>query len=104
MTEEATTKRSATGRPDGSDDAAPDLREHGAPVRGEPQTSTRRLFVQLHVFTGCLSTAAVISEVRSSGLDAVVYADLNDPRGVGVLLMSEDPARFADAGLSLIHI
>ena len=99
MTEEATTKRPATGRPDGSDDAAPDLREHGAPVRGEPQTSTRRLFVQLHVFTGCLSTAAVISEVRSSGLDAVVYADLNDPRGVGVLLMSEDPARFAEAGL-----
>ena len=102
MTEEATTKRSATGRPDGSDDAAPDLREHGAPVRGEPQTSTRRLFVQLHVFTGCLSAAAVISEVRSSGLDAVVYADLNDPRGVGVLLMSEDPARFADAGRALL--
>ena len=102
MTEEATTKRPATGRPDGSDDAAPDLREHGAPVRGEPQTSTRRLFVQLHVFTGCLSTAAVISEVRSSGLDAVVYADLNDPRGVGVLLMSEDPARFADAGRALL--
>ena len=102
MTEEATTKRPATGRPDGSDDTAPDLREHGAPVRGEPQTSTRRLFVQLHVFTGCLSTDVVISEVRSSGLDAVVYADLNDPRGVGVLLMSEDPARFAEAGRALL--
>ena len=101
MTAAAKTERPASGRPDGSDNTAPDLREHGAPVRGEPQTSTRRLFVQLHVFTGCLSIDAVVNEVRGSGLDAVVYADLNDPRGVGVLLMSEDPARFAEAGRAL---
>ncbi len=80
----------------------PDLREHGAPVRGEAQTSTRRLFVQLQVVTGCLDTEPVVDAVRASGHDAVVYADLNDPRGVGVLLMSEDPARFAEAGRTLL--
>lgn len=80
----------------------PDLREHGAPVRGAPQTSTRRLFVQLQVLTGCLDTAPIVAAVQTSGLDAVVYADVNDPRGVGVLLMSEDPACFAEAGRALL--
>ena len=83
-------------------DGAPDLREHGAPVRGVPQTSDRRLFVQLHVFTGCPPPNGIIAEVRRSGLDAVVYADLNDPRGIGVLLMSEDPALFAGEGRALL--
>ena len=83
-------------------DGAPDLLEHGAPVRGVPQTSTRRLFVQLHVFTGCPPPNGIIAEVRRSGLDAVVYADLNDPRGIGVLLMSEDPALFAGEGRALL--
>jgi len=83
-------------------DGPPDLREHGAPVRGEPQTSIRRLFVQLHVFTGCFETEPVTDAVSASGLDAVVYADLNDPRGVGVLLLSEDPARFASEGRALL--
>jgi chlorite dismutase len=83
-------------------DGAPDLREHGAPLRGVPQTSTRRLFVQLHVFTECPPPNGIIAEVRRSGLDAVVYADLNDPRGIGVLLMSEDPALFAEDGRRLL--
>ena len=81
---------------------APDLREHGAPLRGVPQTSIRRLFVQLHVFTECPPPNGVIAEVRRSGLDAVVYADVNDPRGIGVLLMSEDPALFAEEGRALL--
>ncbi len=64
----------------------PDRVEHGATVRGEPQTLDTRLFVQLHVFTDCIDTGAVVSAVRDSELEAVVYANLNDPRGVGVVL------------------
>lgn len=86
----------------GHDGGPPDLLEHGAPVRGAPQTSTRRLFVQLHVLTGLFDPAAAVEAVRGSGLDAVVYADVNDPRGVGVLLMSEDPACFAGEGRRLL--
>jgi len=78
----------------------PDLVEHGATVRGEPQTLDTRLFVQLHVFTDCLDTGAVVSAVRDSGLEAVVYANLNDPRGVGVVLMSALLTGPAFAGLT----
>ena len=91
------------GRPPATSETfVPDLVEHGAPVRGEPQTLETRLFLQLQVFTGCLDTASVVEAVRESGLEATVYANLNDPRGVGVLLMSEDATLFAEAGRALL--
>ena len=80
---------------DGGDQGPPDLREHGAPVKGESQTMSTRLFVQLQVFTECLDVTPVIDRVRDSGLTAAVYTNLNDPRGVGVVAMDEDPAVFA---------
>jgi len=80
----------------GAEEGAPDLLEHGAPVRGEPQTLNTRLFVQLHVFTGCLDVSPVVDAVRQSGLLAAVYANLNDPRGVGIVGMDQDPAVFVD--------
>ena len=88
--------------PDSVETFVPDLVERGAPVRGEPQTLKSRLFVQLQVFTGCFDTAPVIAAVRDSGLEATLYANVNDPRGVGVLLMSEDPTLFAEAGRALL--
>ena len=92
-----------SGRPLSSMESfVPDLIEHGAPVRGEAQTLDSRLFVQLQVFTGCLDSAPVIEAVASSGLEATVYANLNDPRGLGVLLMSEDPTVFAEAARGLL--
>ena len=93
----------SSGRPLSSMESfVPDLIEHGAPVRGEAQTLESRLFVQLQVFTGCLDSAPVIEAVASSGLEATVYANLNDPRGLGVLLMSEDPTVFAEAARGLL--
>lgn len=73
---------------------AVDIKEHGAPKQGQPQTSSKRLFFQLHVFTGCLNHDALISAVQASGLEAVLYANFSDPRGVAVLNFSEDPAVF----------
>jgi len=93
----------AAGSPrSGGDDGAPDLREHGAPVRGEPQTSDTRLFVQLQVFTGCLDLSPVVDAVRTSGLTGAVYANVNDPRGVGVVVMDQDPEVFVKAFRSLL--
>ena len=92
-----------SGRPPATmEPFVPDLIEHGAPVRGVPQTLETRLFVQLQVFSGCLDSAPVVDAVRASGLEATVYTNLNDPRGVGVLLMSEDPTLFAEAGRALL--
>ena len=85
-----------------SHQAAPDLLEHGAPVRGEPQSSGTRLFVQLQVFTECLDSAPVAEAVERSGLDAAVYANVSDPRGIGVVLMDENPAVFAESARAML--
>ena len=81
---------------------APDLLEHGAPIRGQAQTSNTRLFVQLQVFTECLDVSSAVEAVRDSGLVAAVYANLNDPRGIGVVAMDEDPAAFAESFRSVL--
>lgn len=78
-----------------------DLREHGAPVNGQPQTSERRLFVQLQVFGGCQDPGPIILALEQWRAEGVVYLDLNDPQGIGVLLMSEDPDWFVHAGRRL---
>jgi chlorite dismutase len=70
-----------------------DVQEHGA----NEQVSDRRLFMQLSVFTGCLDPKPLARALESRGLEAALYGDVNDPRGVGVLAMSEDPAFFAGA-------
>jgi hypothetical protein len=101
-TEEASTTHARGDRPAVKTETfVPDLVEHGASVRGEPQTLETRLFVQLQVFTGCLDTASVVDAVQESGLEAAVYVNLNDPRGVGVILISENPTLFAEAGRAL---
>jgi chlorite dismutase len=73
---------------------APDLLEHGAHVGGSPQALDTRLYVQLQVFTGCLDPAEAVEAVKGGGLDAAVYLHVNDPRGIGVLVMAEDPVVF----------
>jgi chlorite dismutase len=75
----------------------PEVFEQGAPIDGVPQTLDRRLYFQLQAFTDGFSADEVVRAVRASGLETVVYADLNDPRGVGVLVMAEDPEIFAGA-------
>ncbi|MCE9591187.1 MAG: chlorite dismutase family protein [Planctomycetes bacterium] len=72
----------------------PDIREKGAARDGQPQVSERRLFMQLLVFTGCTDTASLPMFARSWPNPCVLYADLNDPHGVALLTMSEDPAFF----------
>jgi len=41
-------------------------------------------------------TAALAQALDEAGLDAVLYADLNDAQGVGLLTFSEDPNFFVD--------
>jgi chlorite dismutase len=67
-----------------------DVRERGA----NQQTSDRRLFMQLQAFGGCADAKPLVGALEASGLEAVLYHDVNDPRGVAVLGISEDPARF----------
>ncbi|MDH4282158.1 MAG: chlorite dismutase family protein [Myxococcales bacterium] len=93
------------GHQDGASAGSPtiDTREKGAPLNGEPQLMDRRLFMQLLVFQvppGVSISAnqeALISAVEKAGIPSVIYADVNDPRGVALLTFSEDPALFVDS-------
>ena len=67
-----------------------DVREHGA----NQQVSERRLFMQLQAFGGCLDPKPLVRALEASRTEAVLYQDVNDPRGVAVLAISEDPAFF----------
>jgi chlorite dismutase len=74
---------------------APDLRERGASRGGEPQTSERRLFMQLVAFGGVESTEDLTDQLEDEDVPATLYADANDPRGVALLTWSDDPGFFA---------
>jgi len=96
---ETTSPGTATGSPAVAETHAekfiPDMTEKGAPRAGVPQSIDTRLYCQFLAFTECLDTKPIVEAVRSAGLESVVYANLNDPRGVGVLVMSEEPDTFA---------
>lgn len=75
----------------------PDITEKGARGNdGKPQTSNRRLFMQFVAFGGCTDAAALGARMKAADIPGVVYEDVNDPRGVGVLTFSEDPGFFLD--------
>jgi chlorite dismutase len=74
-----------------------DIRERGGAKNGQPQFLDRRLFLQFLAFGGAKSLDPLKKQLEASGLESVLYEDLNDPRGVGLLLMSEDPADFLKA-------
>lgn len=79
-----------------------DLSEHGAPVDGVPQTSDRRLYMQLQVFTGATGTQEVVAALEESGLDAALYLDANDPCGIGLVFMAESPDVFVNEVRALL--
>lgn len=74
----------------------PDLSEKGGLKDGQPQRSDERLFMQLLAFGGCADAAAVAGHLRQSGVDGVVYEDVNDPRGVAILSLTQTPEAFVD--------
>jgi hypothetical protein len=81
------------------DEVRIDVRERGA----NQQTTDRRLFMQLLALGGCADPKPLVRALESSGIEAVLYRDVNDPRGVGVLGMSEDPAFFVQGFRDLLN-
>jgi chlorite dismutase len=71
-----------------------DLSEKGRTRDGRVISSDRRLFMQLLAYGGCTDKTPFINALAESGLDAVLYDDINDPQGIAVLTMSSDPAEF----------
>lgn len=54
----------------------------------------RRLFMKFTAFTDVDNPAAACTAIEKSGLAAAVYADANDPYGIGIMVASEDPSDF----------
>ena len=78
------------------------INECGAPKNGVPQTSEKRLYLQLQVFTNCLNPESLLKPLRTSGFDNVLYIDINDPQGIGLLSMTENPGIFAEEARSIL--
>jgi len=78
-----------------------EVSERGAERNGIPQTMDRRLFMQLTVFESdkALAPADALhnlgAALKRRNVPSVVYEDLNNPHGLGVLSWSEDPSDFA---------
>lgn len=77
-----------------------DVNEYGGKKEGVRQQTNRRLFMQLLVFRTKAGTSAdalgkkLGGLLRERGIGGVVYADAVDPRSLGLLTWSEDPAHF----------
>lgn len=81
----------------------PDLSEKGGMRNGQPQRSDERLFMQFLAFGGCSDVRAAADALRSAGVTGVLYEDVNDPRGVALLTLSEEPAVFVDRVRAMLN-
>lgn len=73
-----------------------DIRERGGVRNGEPQLSEKRLFMQLLAFGACGDPAPLAQVLADHKIDGVLYQDVNDASGIGLLTWSEDPNFFID--------
>ena len=81
-------------RPDGEALAEADVAEHGRTAEGEATSLDRRLFMQLQAFGSAGDTERLVSSLEVAGVEGVLYEDVNDPRGVALLTLSETPDTF----------
>jgi chlorite dismutase len=70
-----------------------DLSEKGL-SRGQVTSLNRRLFMKFSAFGGCKDPAPAIAALAASDLKGALYLDANDPHGIGVIAMAEDPDYF----------
>ncbi len=61
---------------------------------GQVISLDRRLFMKFTAFSGCADASAAGAALAEDGVDGALYLDANDPRGVGVIVMAEDPDYF----------
>jgi chlorite dismutase len=81
----------------------PDLSEKGGAKDGQPQRSDRRLFMQFLAFGGCPDASTLGDTLSRANIPGVLYEDLNDPRGIGLLIVHEDPDFFLDRVRPLLN-
>ena len=81
----------------------PDISEKGGMKNGQPQRSDTRLFMQLLAFGGCTDSRPLADALRASGVAGALYEDVNDPHGVAIVTLGEDPGVFVDRVRPLLN-
>jgi len=80
-----------------------DLSETGKDKEGNPISLDRRLFMQFLAYGECQNTEPLIEALEQAEVDAALYADLNDPQGIGLLTLSEEPDFFVSRLRNLLN-
>ena len=70
--------------------------EQGRAMDGSSITSDRRLFMQFLSYGGCQDESLLAETLTESGIESVLYRDINDPQGIGLLTLSDSPDFFID--------
>lgn len=70
--------------------------EKGKDAGGNAVYADTRLFMQLQVFTDVRDIAPLVDALESSGVGGTLFADVRDPRGIGLLTYSMDPSWFVE--------
>lgn len=69
----------------------PDMSEKGR-RQGRPISLDRRLFMKFTAFRG--SAEEAVRALAESGVEGALYKDVNDPHGIGIITLAEDPTLF----------
>ena len=73
-----------------------DLSEKGR-RDGQPISLDRRLFMKFTAFGRCRDPERAARALAQAKIEGVLYADANDPQGIGIMAPSEDPELFVAA-------
>ena len=71
-----------------------DVSEKGRSATGETISMDRRLYMQFMAFGGCRDTRRLADALEAARVQGALYADVNDPQGVGLVTFSESPDYF----------
>ncbi len=71
-----------------------DISEKGRSKDGQTLSLDQRLFMQLLAFGGCRDVQPLIEMLEADRIDGVLYENLNDPFGIGLLTASTAPDHF----------
>jgi chlorite dismutase len=74
----------------------PEIRERGMGADGKPVFSDRRLYVQFLAYTRCRDARPLAALLAARGVRGAVYADINDPMGIGLVAAHEQADYFVE--------
>ena len=73
-----------------------DISEKGRNKDGTPISINRRLYMQFLAFGGSDNDDSLTRDLKSAEFDSVLYSDINDPSGVGLLTLNESADFFTN--------